>query len=172
MDKIQYKVGHTMEAQESSQKPAHTDASFTKSWTAYFTSILIFLLMALISAALFYMNQWLGIAFLLFSIGIFTYQALMIHSYLLYTNEHGVWVYSGILPWSKGVTGVKWRDMEDAVYFSNFFSWILKSYTVRIGHRFTKKSEIILTHIKNGHDAVVHINQLHQQMLAREPVEK
>ncbi|MFY9142067.1 hypothetical protein [Sulfuricurvum sp.] len=161
-----------MEAQESSQKPTQTDSSFTKSWTAYFTSFLIFLVMALVSAALFYMNQWLGIAFSLLSIGIFIYQFLMIHSYLLYTNEHGVWVYSGILPWSKGVIGVKWRDMEDAVYYSNFFSWMLKSYTVRISHRFTKTSEIILTHIKNGHDAVTHINQLHQQMLSSESTEK
>jgi hypothetical protein len=161
-----------MEAQESSQKPTHTDASFTKSWTAYFTATLIFLLMALVSGTLFYMNQWLGMSFLLLSLGIFIYQVLMIHSYLLYTNEHGVWVYSGIFPWSKGVTGVKWRDMEDAVYFSNFFSWILNSYTVRISHRFTKTSEITLTHIKNGHDAVVHINQLHQQKLSSEPTEK
>ena len=161
-----------MEAQESSQKPSQTDSSFTKSWTAYFTSMIIFSVMFLVSAALFYMNKWFGIAFLILSLGIFTYQVLMINSYLLYTNEHGVWVYNGIFPWSKGVTGVKWRDMEDAVYYSNFFSWILKSYTVRISHRFTKTSEIILIHIKNGHEAVVHINQLHQQMLSSEPIEK
>jgi hypothetical protein len=85
---------------------------------------------------------------------------------MLYTDAHGVWVYSGILPWSKGVTGVKWRDLEDAVYMTNFSSWALRSYKVRVGHRFTKTSEIVLTHIARGNIAVEQINAQHQQALA------
>jgi hypothetical protein len=83
-----------------------------------------------------------------------------------------VWVFRGILPWSKGVSGVKWRDLEDAVFFPNFLSWLLRSYTIRVGHRFTKTSEIVLPNIARGHEAVAHINERHRQTLARAPQEE
>lgn len=53
-----------------------------------------------------------------------------------------IWVYSGVLPWSKGVAGIKWRDLDEAVYFQGPVSGALRSYCLRIGHRFTKSSEI------------------------------
>jgi hypothetical protein len=161
-----------MEAQESAQQSSNTHKSFKKSWTAYFNSAIIFLVMLLVSLVFFNINHWFGIVLLLLSLGIFTYQILLLRSYVLYTDEYGAWVYSGILPWSKGIIGVKWRDMEDAVYFSNFLSWALKSYTVRIGHRFTKTSEIIFPHMQKGHDAVIHINQLHRQLLSSDNIER
>jgi len=55
--------------------------------------------------------------------------------------------------------------MEDAVYFMGFASWLFKSHTIRIGHRFTKSSEIISHNLANASDAVEHINSLHQQMI-------
>ena len=58
-----------------------------------------------------------------------------------------MWTYSGILPWKKGVSGVKWRDMDEATFVPGFWSWITGSYTVCIGHRFTKANEIVLTNI-------------------------
>ena len=64
------------------------------------------------------------------------------------------------------MNGVKWRDLEDAVFFQNFFSWLFKSYTVRVGHRFTKTSEIVLPHIANGNRVVEHINDLHRKVLS------
>ncbi|HHW1564146.1 TPA: hypothetical protein ACUT5D_005905 [Pseudomonas aeruginosa] len=45
----------------------------------------------------------------------------------------------------------------------------LRSYTVRIGHRFTKTSEILVSHLARGNKAVEHINQLHQALLRAEP---
>jgi hypothetical protein len=80
----------------------------------------------------------------------------MLRSIQLYTDLDGVWVYRGIFPWDKGFSGVKWRDLEDAVFYPNFLSWALKSYTVRVGHRFTKSSEIVLRNIANGNDAATH----------------
>ena len=38
-----------------------------------------------------------------------------------------------------------WRDMDEATFEQGFWSWLTRSYTVRIGHRFTKGSEIRLT---------------------------
>ncbi|MDU8616903.1 hypothetical protein RYA95_28390 [Pseudomonas syringae pv. actinidiae] len=67
-----------------------------------------------------------------------------------------------------GVRGVKWRDIEDAMYYTGFFSWMFRSYTVRIGHRFTKTSEIFVYHLAQGHTAVEHINRMHQTILQAE----
>ena len=93
------------------------------------------------------------------------YQILFLRSVLLFMNEEGVWVYSGILPWNKGAGGVRWRDIEDATYVPGFLGWALKAYTIRIGHRFTRSNEIVLRAVKNGNQAVEQINDMHGSYL-------
>ncbi|WP_445369235.1 hypothetical protein ACH5Y9_08230 [Methylomonas sp. BW4-1] len=153
---------------ESSQEPQNVYASFAMAWTAYVRPVIVFLVMSSIGTALFANGyKTAGVIVCLVALALAAFQVLSIRSVILYTNEDGVWVYSGILPWSKGTNGVKWRDLEDAVYFTGFLSWALKSYTVRIGHRFTKTREIVLPHIARGNLAVEHINQLHREVLAQ-----
>lgn len=156
---------------ESSQQPSSAHAEYKMSWTAYVRPVIVFLVMLLVGLALIGVNSWIAGAILTLAFGLFVFNVLSIRSLVLYMDDHGVWVYSGILPWSKGTSGVKWRDLEDAVYFPNFLSWLLKSYTVRVGHRFTKTSEIVLPHIARGHEAAVHINELHRQVLAGGSIE-
>lgn len=79
-----------------------------------------------------------------------------------------VWLFRGILLWQRAAWGVKWRDIETASYYTGFFSWILRSYTVRVGHRFTRTSEIVVGHLARGNQAAAHINGLHQMMLRNE----
>nr|WP_304665695.1 hypothetical protein [Pseudomonas tremae] len=105
---------------------------------------------------------------LVVTLAVCAYRFLFLKSVRLYTDDIGVWIFRGILPWSKGVRGVKWRDIEDAMYYTGFFSWMFRSYTVRIGHRFTKTSEIFVYHLAQGHKAVEHINHMHQTMLQAE----
>jgi hypothetical protein len=93
------------------------------------------------------------------------YRLLSLRSVQLYYDDIGVWTYSGILPWKKGVSGVKWRDMDEATFSPGFWSWITGSYTVRIGHRFTKGSEIVLTNIGRGKAAVATLNAYQQELL-------
>lgn len=64
---------------------------------------------------------------------------------------------------------MKWRDIEDTVYYPGFVSWLFRSCTVRIGHRFTKTSEIFVYHLAQGNKVVGKINTLHQSNLATEP---
>lgn len=155
---------------ESSHKPQSTHASYRMAWTAYIRPVIVFAVICSIGAA-FYNNEihTAGVLICVFAVTLLVYQILSIRSVLLFTNDEGVWVFSGIFPWSKGTAGVKWRDLEDAVYFTGFWSWALKSYTVRVGHRFTKSSEIVLPHIARGNVAVEHINTFHSQVLAISP---
>ena len=137
-----------------------------KSWTAYVRVVLVgFVLLFIITPLLWSSSTLAGIVALIISIAIVVYQFLVLKSFHLYFNDIGVWVYSGVLPWNKGVAGVKWRDLDEAVYFQSMGSWLFKSYSIRIGHRFTKSSEILLSHWARGHEAVMAINSRHQELV-------
>ena len=131
----------------------------TKSWTAHVapTAISLFLFLILIST-----STLLGMLPLLYAF----YSIFMIKSYELYYDDDGVWIYRGIFPWSKGIKGVKWRDLDDATYHADFMSWALKSYTIKVSHRFTKDSELFLNHMKVGDKAVMSINFKHKVAIA------
>jgi hypothetical protein len=92
------------------------------------------------------------------------YRFLYLRTRVLYYDRAGVWVSGGLFPWQKGVHGVKWRDLDEAVFFQGFFSWLLRSYEIRIGHRFTKASEIRVKHMWYGQKAVEEINRVHMKM--------
>ncbi|GFO61743.1 hypothetical protein GMST_40680 [Geomonas silvestris] len=137
-----------------------------KSWTAYLplfvVSLLVILLVAPILALI---SQHLAALFILVITVHLMSSVRALQSIYLYYNRTGVWVSYGFLPWNRGGYGVKWRDLEGAVYYTNFSSWIFKSYTVRISHRFTKTSEIYLTDMARGDLAVSRINELHSLLI-------
>lgn len=114
-------------------------------------------------------NQPLGGVAFLAALALCVYQVLYLRSLRLFTDNEGVWLYRGILPWNKGIIGVKWRDVEDAVYLTGFVSWAFNAHSVRIGHRFTKTSELTIANVKDGRDAVAHINEVHGAKLAGMP---
>ena len=99
----------------------------SKSWTAYIKiSLLAFFLLLIVTPVVWSSSKPIGALVLLLSIALIVYKSLAIKSYQLYFNDTGVWVFSGILPWNKGVRGVKWRDLEDAVYVQSMGSWLFK----------------------------------------------
>ncbi|AZF07693.1 hypothetical protein [Pseudomonas sp. R5-89-07] len=151
------------------------------SWLAYLSTIFAFFALVAFSAGIGWLTVTkaqteqayqigisVSVVVLLFAFAVLIYKILYLRSVYLYTDSVGVWLYQGILPWRRGYRGVKWRDIEDAMYFTGFLSWVFRSYTVRIGHRFTKTSEILVTHLARGNKAVEHINQLHQDILKAE----
>lgn len=145
-----------------------------KSWTAYIAIVIrAVLLLGLCAVALYFQPPtwhatWI-IAFIavvgLLFIG---YQFWLIRSYRLYYDDNGVWIYSGVLPWKRGVSGVKWRDLDEAVFMNGFWNWVSRSYTIQLKHRFTKANEIMATDMANGKQAVITINQQQQRSIAAE----
>jgi hypothetical protein len=135
-----------------------------KSWVAYAVTVLRHALALLIVALVWsYTTTTIGVVALLLVLGHLAYQIAHLRSYELFMTDDGVWVFSGILPWTKGTAGVKWRDLDEAVFFNTIVSWATKSYSIRIGHRFTKASEILLTHMFCGQKIVTRVNDVHQQ---------
>ncbi len=137
-----------------------------KSWTAYIWLILVstFILLPITVAS--WGSSWiLGLIVSALIFVFIAYQVLLNRSYSIYYDDIGIWVYSGILPWNKGVQGVKWRDLDETVYFQTFWSWIFKSYSICVGHRFTKSSEIFLTHMHTGQNIAMEINGRHHELV-------
>ncbi len=157
-----------MDEDNATRSSPNANVIGVKSWIAYVGLVLLAALLfgALLPLA-FMVNQIAAAIVMLVSTIIVVYRFLQIRSVQLYYDDVGVWMFSGVLPWKRGVTGVKWRDMDEATFEQGFWSWISGSYNIRIGHRFTKSSEITLTNIARGKDAVATLNA-HQQALIRE----
>lgn len=156
-----------MEQEILADNPSEIKNLSRKSWTAYVGLALISIIILIPICAACWSYSWkLGLVTTLAVLAYITYQVLLNRSYNLYYDDTGVWVYSGVFPWAKGVNGVLWRDLDGAVMFQTFFSWLFKSYSVRIGHRYTKTSEIFLTHINKGHDVVAEINVHHKKLIS------
>lgn len=94
-------------------------------------------------------------------IGIFVFFSM--RKIMFYYDNEGLWFSSGILPWRKGVNGIKWRDLDEALYSSGFLGWAFNSYYVVISHRFTKGVEISMKDIKYGNIFVQEVNEAHQK---------
>ena len=154
-----------MEQDNASTPSVHAHVVGTKSWIAYCgTLVLGALLFFVLLPAAFLWNEIAAGVVLVVSALVVGYR-LLLRSVQLYYDDVGVWAFAGVLPWKKGVTGVKWRDMQEATYVPGFWSWITGSYTVRIGHRFTKSGEIVLTNIARGKAAVATLNSYQQALL-------
>jgi hypothetical protein len=154
--------------EQNAPTPTTTDDVLlaTKSWTAYLgVAFMAFLLLLVITPLVWSSSIGAGIFVLLASILFLAYKFAVLKSYQLYMDANGIWCFSGVLPWNKGVRGVKWRDLDEAIYFQGMTSWAFKSYTIRVGHRFTKSSEVVLTHMTRGDQAVMQINQQHQELV-------
>ena len=155
-----------MDQDTAASTSANAHVVGVKSWLAYFGTLLLgaLLFFGLLPLA-FMWNQIAAAVVFVASALLVGYRLLALRSVQLYYDEVGVWAFAGVLPWKKGVSGVKWRDMDEATFVPGFWSWITGSYTVRIGHRFTKSSEIVLTNIARGKAAVATLNAYQQALL-------
>ncbi|MFC0135812.1 hypothetical protein CR105_00645 [Massilia eurypsychrophila] len=155
-----------MEEDNSANASANAHVVGVKSWIAYFGTLVLaaILFFGLLPLAFMWNEIAAGVVFVVSAIMI-GYRLLLLRSVQLYYDDVGVWTYSGILPWKKGLSGVKWRDMDEATFVPGFWSWLTGSYTVRIGHRFTKANEIVLTNIARGKAAVNTLNAYQQDLI-------
>lgn len=156
---------------ESNQAPALSD-NFTvlpgKSWLNYLGIFLLAIAALLTAGALFAATQngLLTSGFVTLAIFLLGLKYYSLKSVKLYFDAHGVWLQSGFLPWTRGVRGVKWRDLDEAQFTQSFWSWLTRAYNIRLTHRFTKDNEIVLSKMHQGAASVEKINAAHRQFVA------
>lgn len=98
------------------------------------------------------------LAILFLYLAAFAYRCIYNRSVLLYMDDAGVWVRRGVMPWNRGIHGVKWRDIESVVYRQGFVNWASRSFPVTVVERFTQRGEIHLDHVRHGDQAVTRMN--------------
>ena len=152
---------------EFTEIPQDVSRSYCLSWTAYVRPVLLLLAAWVFGAFCYRFGHWAAIGIWLVSLIWFALAAATLHSVVLYTNDAGVWVYRGIFPWSKGASGVRWRDIEIAEFYTGFKSWLFKSYSLSVHNRFSQQAEIMLGHVAQGHIAVQQINEDLARAIAR-----
>lgn len=159
-------MDQVVEALPESRSPTRQTLS-RKSWTAYIRLIIYAAILFGIVVPLTWAKVSVGFSLvcLALSVAWILYEVWLLTSYELYCDEQGVWVYSGVLPWARGSNGVRWRDLDQACFYPNLFSWVFRSYRLNLRHRYTKTSEIWLSHMSRGDRAVAAINALHHRLL-------
>ncbi|HHW4679562.1 MAG TPA: hypothetical protein ACQGQH_09050 [Xylella sp.] len=143
---------------------------FVLSWLAYIRPCVVLVCFGMVCGLTAAFFPLVGKVMLLATLALFVYQILEIRSIKIFTDEDGVWVYSGVFPWNKGLYGVKWSYLNEATFKQGFISWMFKSYNIRLTNRYTADNEITLPHVKKGDEAVSHINRLHLDKLEAEHV--
>lgn len=138
-----------------------------KSWTAYVAVVILTVLVSgggiVIS---FEEEMWLaGCLIIVVSLALGILRIYTLRSYQIVIDKNGVWIFRGVLPWTKGFSGVKWRDLDEAVYCQSLMGWLLKSYTIVLTHRFTKTDEIKMYETDRGDEVVSLINRVHTELL-------
>jgi hypothetical protein len=144
---------------------------YTLSWTAYPGLLLrlvlrVILVLAVYAAAVLILriDNTNGLAnagvFAMLALAWTAYDFAYLRTMKLYVDVQGVWLAQGLLPWHKGVNGVRWDEMGAASYEASFLSWACKSYRIDVRHRFSTDARLNLAHVKNGHIAVQSINRL------------
>ena len=152
--------------QDATQAPSWGSKCLSrKAWTAYVSVIVYWVLfMIVVVFAAWFVGYYSLIPFLA-GTAFFGYQLAWLQSVDLYCDDYGVWVYRGVLPWQRGVIGIKWRDIEIAAFTQNLTSWSTHSYSLHVLDRYTRKPELVLTSMFEGDKAVMYINTRLNEMI-------
>ncbi|MCI5632750.1 hypothetical protein [Helicobacter sp.] len=127
------------------------------SWIVYVKSFLFSVIFAaIVLYGIHYFKPdyfWWAVAILAIWYGItLPLRFLSMRAMYVFMDERGVWLHSGILPWTKGKRGIIWNDCGGAVYYQGFFAYILKTYTIAITHKYTESAQIVVSGIYHGKD--------------------
>lgn len=125
-------------------------------WKIWLGAAIVVIVLKLANVQDWYVAVLIGVAAF---IATYLYRIAYNKSVVLYMDDSGVWIARGLLPWNRGVYGVKWRDIESILFRQGFTHWIMRSYPVVVVERFTQQKEIRLDHVWHGDRAVTAMNE-------------
>ena len=140
------------------------------SWLAYLKIFIFGILFYLLSAMSVFsiVSAWTasflgrtagGIAFIFLSLlylSGFVYYLVKTRRCMAFTDDDGVWFYSRIFPWSRGLRGVRWENFDQAQFRTGIFSWLCRSYTVYLLDRYGKT--VMIKDLSDGRDWSASVN--------------
>jgi hypothetical protein len=153
------RLSDAREAASEARKHGENNILAYKSRVAYIRCAVYGIIGAMFTFGIFH-GIWCPI---MVSLDIFiTILALLgLRSIVIGCDAIGVYAIAGVFPWQRRRCVVKWSDVDKAVFHQSFLSWLAKSFTVEVMHKYTKCTEILLTEMENGDKAVGEINNVH-----------
>ena len=109
-----------MEAEKQEAIERSQCCEFKLSWVAYIRPAALFVLLCGVGFVCGSRSFVVGVVVILVALAMFCYKVWLLRSVRLYTDTRGAWIHRGVFPWDRGTTGVAWRDMDSAVYFTGF----------------------------------------------------
>ena len=136
-----------------------------KSWTRYVLNLAWLCGLLAFAVSVTGLSETAAMVVACAAVAYYVYRHLELRSACLCVDADGVWEASGVLPWAKGVRGVKWDDLDEAAYSMGFWGWLFNSHRVVIRHRYKKGYEIALDDMRAGSEAALRINEMHKSSL-------
>ena len=133
------------------------------SWVAYFKATIIMIFVSLlIVAPMIEFDVSLKYTLPVSAIILFFYIINVVYykNNYIYMDENGVWMHAGVFPWQKGITGVSWQNLDKASYYTGFSNWLFKYNKIKLQHRFTQDSEVVMNYVHRGQNVVERINRI------------
>lgn len=75
-----------------------------------------------------------------------------------FVDKDGVWFYSGLFPWTRGIRGVRWENFDQAQFRPGMFSWMFCTYTVYLKDRYG--GTVVIKNLYNGRDWSSSVNDV------------
>lgn len=131
-----------------------------KSWIAYARAMAFPAMMLLSAYPASLLETTLGFALgIVGAIGLLV-EFAEVHSQFLFIDSAGVWEHSGIMPWAKGVRGLRWGDLQEMAFEMTAIGWLLNSHDLTMRHRYKASDGLCIDHVRNGHKAAERINDM------------
>lgn len=73
-------------------------------------------------------------------------------------DEDGVWLVSGVFPWTRGMNGIRWREIGIALYRLGLFSWVFGAFTIHVKNRFDANLGLLVHHVRRGDEFISLVN--------------
>jgi len=90
----------------------------------------------------------------------FIHSCLYQRSLILFYDDDGIWVYSGVFPWTKGTRGIQWEHVGQATFQLGLLSWIFKSYDITVTNKFKENANLTVEGVGSGNEAVTIFNSI------------
>lgn len=149
----------TVKKMESISHNSVVNVQFRLSWVAYIKPVLFACLLVFIGMIFKRDSNLFFICMCAAAVLYFFYTAAYLRKVSLFFDRSGVWIYTGVFPWNSGISGMRWRDIEDASYTPGLLNWIFRSYSISVNHRFAGKQGLSVFSVHHGDKAAMMINE-------------
>lgn len=153
-------------ALQLARRPQKRSLLARKSWVAYVRPLFWACIWAGVAPAVLWRHfPWIGLASIVLGAGAAVHRTLQLRSEVLWMDEYGVTLESGVFPWQRGELLVRWRDIETVGCGRTIMRWALNYSTVCVWQRYKDEPAMVATDMAGGAHVCSILNSAHLQWI-------